>query len=65
MDQKESKFLEWEDYGYANGWTQTPERVRLANNDEDAVFDYKTIGRCLTLVTCVKYKFTFKIDSSD
>lgn len=57
--------LQWEDYGYANGWNETPERVKLAHNDPEAKITRETIGRCLTEYTCEKYKFRYKVDSSD
>lgn len=61
----ETQFKEWVDYGYANGWTETPERVKLANKDPEVTIKSETIGRCLTEYTCEKYKFRYKVDSSD
>lgn len=55
----------WEDYGYANGWLETPERVLLARQDPEAQLTSRNVGRCETEYICEKYKFKFRVDSSD
>ena len=61
----ETNKLEWEDYGWANGWSETPERVKLAGEDPEAKYTEHNIGRCMTEYVCEKYKFRYKVDSSD
>lgn len=57
--------MEWVNYGYANGWTSRPERLKLAKNDPEAEIKATTVGNCQTKYTCEKYKFYYLVDSSD
>ena len=68
--QKEAEkwWKEREDYQYlgcANGWTETPEIVKKAQEDPEAEWYSATIGRCYTQYFCDKYKITYTVDSSD
>lgn len=61
------KFDEYEYLGYINGWgDDTPEIAKIAFADKDDCFyEDENIGRCLTRITCHKYKFYYDVDSSD
>lgn len=65
MTEMEDKELKWENYGYVNGWSNTPERVKLAKKDPEAKVVETKIGRSEYKYTCEKYKFTYYLDCSD
>ena len=48
-------------FGYANGWTLIPEKVKNCIH----VKSEENIGKCLTKITCKQCGFTYKIDSGD
>lgn len=56
--------LQWVYYGYANGWTEAPERLKWQKADPEATLTQRTVGNCETEFRCEKYKFYFKVDSS-
>lgn len=52
--------------GCANGWgDNTPEIVKIADNDAESYYESYNIGHCLTKYVCHKYKFYYTVDSSD
>lgn len=58
----------YNDLGYANSWRtkdDEPVIVKIAGNDFDHFYETTNIGHCLTKYISHKYKFYFKIDSSD
>ena len=61
----ETKDLKWENYGYMNGWSETPERVKQAWADPDNDIKESNVGRCLTEYRSEKYQFVYLVDSSD
>lgn len=68
QEEAEKWWKEREDYqhlGCANGWTETPEIVKKAQEDQEASWYSATIGRCYTQYFCDKYKITYTVDSSD
>lgn len=68
QEEAEKWWKEREDYqhlGCANGWTETPEIVKKAQEDPEAEWYSATIGRCYTQYFCDKYKITYTVDSSD
>lgn len=68
QEEAEKWWKEREDYqhlGCANGWTETPEIVKKAQEDPEAKWYSATIGRCYTQYFCDKYKITYTVDSSD
>ena len=68
QEEAEKWWKEREDYqhlGCANGWTETPEIVKKAQEDPEAEWYSATIGRCYTQYFCDKYKITHTVDSSD
>ena len=68
QEEAEKWWKEREDYqhlGCANGWTETPEIVKRAQEDPEAKWYSATIGRCYTQYFCDKYKITYTVDSSD
>lgn len=68
QEEAEKWWKEREDYqhlGCANGWTETPEIVKKAQEDPEASWYSATIGRCYTQYFCDKYKITYTVDSSD
>lgn len=56
--------IEFEDYGYANGWDKTPERVRLAKADPENDITESIVGDCLHEYRSEKYGFVYKVDTS-
>lgn len=57
--------IEWHDYGYANGWTETPERVKKCPGAPKHPLEGKNEGRCLNRTTCPVCRYTYLVDSSD
>lgn len=55
---------DWINCGYANGWTETPERVKEAE-EAHAKWEEISIGRCITEYVCREYKVRYRVDSSD
>lgn len=58
----------YNDLGYANSWhtkDDEPDIVKTADNDSDHFYETADIGHCLTKYISHKYKFYFKVDSSD
>jgi len=52
------------DYGYANGWKETPVEVRACKTiGHEKII--KTVGRCLTEYSCPVCGYVYKVDSSD
>lgn len=54
----------YKDYGYVNGWTETPEEVRECERKRHRMFT-RAIGRCVTEYGCEICGFKFQVDSSD
>lgn len=54
--------IAWHDYGYANGWTEDPDRVK---NCKHRPLETTNEGRCLTRYTCSQCRYTYLVDSSD
>ena len=52
------------DYGYLNGWNNTPEQVKKCREEQHPL-KVENIGRCLNKYTCNICGYTYKIDSSD
>lgn len=50
--------------GYANGWIETPECVKEAEEKGYKITE-ESIGRCVTEVTCEEGGWYYKVDSSD
>ena len=50
--------------GYANGWAKTPECVKEAEKKGYKITE-KSVGRCVTEVTCDEGGWYYKVDSSD
>lgn len=72
MEKQKEELKKWwkerEDYknlGYANGWEDVPEIIKIANKDPEAKWYGAKIGSHLTQYFCDKYKITYKVDSSD
>ncbi len=51
------------DLGYANGWLKVP-KERLDCERKEHKLTPDKIGNCLTMYTCTKCGYYFKIDSS-
>ena len=51
-------------YGYANGWNETPEAIKKCRELKHKTVE-KKLGRCLNQYTCDICKYTYKVDSSD
>lgn len=54
---------EWKNYGFAHEWPHTPERVKAALCDPDAIIIDSSHGNGVTEYYCEKYRFTYKVDS--
>jgi len=55
---------EYKDYGYVNGWAETPEEVRECERKHHRMYS-KPRGKCDTEYGCEICKFKFRVDSSD
>jgi len=51
-------------YGYVNGWKETPEQVKKCRELKHKIIE-KNIGRCRNQYTCEICQYTYKVDSSD
>lgn len=51
-------------YGYANGWAETPEQVEKCYKAGHKLL-VKNIGRCLNQYTCETCGYYYKVDSGD
>jgi hypothetical protein len=51
-------------FGFANGWTSTPEIVKQCEEKKHPVIKY-TENRCLTKVQCPTCGYEYKVDSGD
>ena len=51
-------------YGYANGWKETPEQVKRCRELKHPIQTVK-IGNCLTEYICPTCGYEYKIDSGD
>ena len=49
------------DFGYANGWTETPDIVKDCDHEPEVI----TVGRCLRQYSCTECDYTYLVDSSD
>jgi len=58
---KKSKGVNMENYGYANAWDETPDRVKNCEHTRKS----KEVGRCLTLYSCEICQYEYLVDSSD
>lgn len=54
----------WIDYGYANGWTQTPALIAHCQHSNHRTVTER-IGNCLHEVSCDECCYTYRYDSSD
>jgi len=54
---------QWEYYGFANGWQQRPVRVTNCQSLKHAV-RFNEEGKSITVITCDKCNYGYKIDSS-
>ena len=52
------------DFGWANGWSSTPEEIAQAEK-EGYTFKEMSIGRCMTMYVCEELGITYRVDSSD
>lgn len=52
------------DFGWANGWTDTPEEIKQARK-EGYKFTAESIGRSKTLYWCKELGISYKVDSCD
>lgn len=55
---------EYEDFGYANSWGETPPEVKKCRDAQHRLFSL-TVGRCETEYSCKECKIKWRVDSSD
>lgn len=52
------------DLGYANGWKETPDEIRICDILKHRQSSRKA-GKCLTEYGCEKCEYKYLVDSSD
>ena len=50
----------WNDFGYANGWEETPKVIKKCRHRKQP----KTVGKCVTEYRCEECRYIYKVDSS-